>query len=176
MPYFPSYIVAGTTFDKIIVLTAYPAPDWELTAILRGPDSIDLTAAPDGTNHHFIVTATVTATWPAGEYWYSLRVTNGDAVVEVEAGQTTIKPNLAVVGDGYDGRAHVQRVLAAIEAVLEKRATIDQERYKINNRELWRTPIPDLLVLRDRYRAELRRMNAARVGGLFDQHVRVRFQ
>ncbi len=143
---------------------------------MRGPDSIDLTAEPDGTNHHFIVAASVTATWQAGEYWYSLRVTDGDVVVEVEAGQTTIKPNLAVVGDGYNGRAHVQRVLAAIEAVLEKRATNDQERYTINNRELWRTPIPDLLVLRDRYRAELRRMNAARVGGLFDQHVRVRFQ
>jgi hypothetical protein len=176
MPYFPSYIVAGTTFDKIIVLTAYPAPDWELTAILRGPESIDLTAEPDSTNHHFIIAADITKTWSPGEYWYSLRATDGDVVVEVEAGKTTIKPNLALIADGYDGRSHVERVLAAIEAVLEKRATIDQERYKINNRELWRTPVPDLLVLRDRYRAELRRMNAARVGGLFDQHVRVRFQ
>ena len=176
MPYFPSYIVAGTTFDKIIVLTAYPAPDWELTAILRGSESIDLTAEPDGTNHHFIIAADITKTWSPGEYWYSLRSTDGDVVVEVEAGKTTIKPNLALIADGYDGRSHVERVLVAIEAVLEKRATIDQERYTINNRELWRTPIPDLLVLRDRYRAELRRMNAARVGGLFDQHVRVRFQ
>ncbi len=105
-----------------------------------------------------------------------MRATDGTTVVEIEAGQITIKPDLASISATHDGRNHVQRVLDAIEAVLERRATQDQEKYKINNRELWRTPLSELLVLRDRYRSELRRMRAAAKGGLFDQAVRVRFR
>lgn len=173
---FPSSTSAGLTFDRTATLTAYPAPDWELSAVLRGPAVIDLQAEPSGTAHRFYVTATEAADWEPGDYWYSVRATRGDDVVEVEAGQITIKPDLAMLSAGHDGRNHVQRVLEAIEAVLEKRATIDQERYKINNRELWRTPISELLVLRDRYRSELRRMKAGRNGSLFNQAVRVGFR
>ncbi|MEY4055620.1 MAG: hypothetical protein RL519_955 [Pseudomonadota bacterium] len=172
----PSSITAGTTFDRTVILTAYPAPDWALRAYLRGPQSIDLEAAAEGHGHRFLAQATDTAGWAAGEYWYSLRATNGGDVVEVESGQITIKPDLAEAGAGHDGRDHLRRVLDAIEAVIERRATIDQERYTSNNRELWRTPIPELLMLRDRYRAEIRRMKAASKGALFDQHVRVRFR
>ena len=176
MTHLPTSITAGTTFDRTVILTAYPAPDWAVLAYLRGPQSIDLESVADGSNHRFTVPALETAGWAAGEYWYSLRATNGVDVVEVESGQITIKPDLAALEAGHDGRAHVQKVIDAIEAVLEKRATLDQQRYTINNRELWRTPIPELLMLRDRYRAELRRMKAASKGALFDQHVRVRFR
>lgn len=176
MTIFPSTASAGLTFDKTATLTAHPAPDWQLAAVLRGPGSIDLAAEPDGSNHRFHVAAADTAEWTPGAYWYSIRATRGAEVVEVEAGEIAIKPDLAAMGDGHDGRVHVQRVLDAIEAVLEKRATIDQERYRINNRELYRTPISELLALRDRYRAELRRMKAGVKGGLFDQAVRIRFR
>ena len=158
--------------------------------MLRGPGAINLTAqvatitipntgglpAASGSYHRFRISAAETAQWEPGVYWYSIRATDGTDVVEVEAGEITIKPDLAGLSAGHDGRLHVQRVLDAIEAILEKRATIDQERYRINNRELYRTPIPDLLALRDRYKAELRRMKAMAKGGLFDQAVRVRFR
>lgn len=177
MSNFPSSITAGTTFDRTVILTAYPAPDWQLSAYLRNAHDLTLQALAEETNHRFLVAASVTALWSPGDYWYALRVSNGTEVHEIETGQVTIKPDLAAVHGEYDGRNHVQKVIDAIEAVLEKRATLDQQRYTINNRELWRTPIPELLRLRDRYRAELRRMNAARrPGGLFDQHVRVRFR
>ena len=78
-----------------------------------------------------------------------------------------MRPDIAQLAAGHDARSHVQRVLDAIEAVLEKRATLDQEQYRINNRELRRTPIADLLKLRDRYRMELQRAKAARNGTLF---------
>lgn len=176
MTIFPSTASAGLTFDKTATLTAYPAPAWQLSAVLRGPGSIDLPAEPVGSNHRFRVTATDTAQWAPGAYWYSIRATDGTDVVEVEAGEIVIKPDLAAAAEGHDGRIHAQRVLGAIEAVLEKRATLDQERYRINNRELYRTPISELLALRDRYRAELRRMKAGAKGGLFDQAVRISFR
>ena len=173
---FPASTSAGLTFNRPATLTAHPAPDWQLEAVLRGAGAMEITAEADGTGHRFLVPATETAAWEPGDYWYSIRASMDGVVVEVETGQITIKPDLAGLDAGHDGRGHVQRVLDAIEAVLEKRATIDQEKYSINNRELRRTPIPDLLILRDRYRSELRRMKAARKGGLFNQAVRVGFR
>ena len=173
---FPSKTSAGLTFDRTTTLTAYPATDWQLSAALRGPGAINLTAQAVGDAHQFLVPASETADWEPGDYWYSVRATRDGTVVEVEAGQIKITPDLATLDAGHDGRDHVRRVLDSIEAVLEKRATLDQQSYKINNRELARTPIPELLILRDRYRSELRRMMAARKGGLFDQAVRVRFR
>lgn len=176
MTIFTSTASAGLTFDRTATLTAYPAPAWLVTAVLRGPGSINLTAQPEGTTHRFRVAASATAQWLPGAYWYSIRATDGTDVVEVESGEINIKPNLAAMSAGHDGRDHVQRVLDAIEAVLEKRATLDQERYRINNRELYRTPIADLLKLRDRYKAELRSMKAMASGNLFSQTARVRFR
>ncbi len=173
---FPTSISAGLTLDRTTTQTAYPAPAWTLSAVLRGPSQINLTSEPADVSHRFLVAASETGEWSPGDYWYSVRATDGTTVVEVEAGQITIKPDLASISATHDGRNHVQRVLDAIEAVLERRATQDQEKYKINNRELWRTPLSELLVLRDRYRSELRRMKAAAKGGLFDQAVRVRFR
>lgn len=160
----PQKITAGLTFEARLTLPDYPAPSWAVQLLLRGPKSIDLTAVPDGNAHVIRAAAGVTATWPAGDYWYSLRATSGDEVVEAESGQLIILPDLASAGDGYDGKSHAQRTLEAIEAVIEKRATMDQERYRINNRELYRTPIGDLIKLRDMYRIEVRREKDAACG------------
>lgn len=174
---FPDKIGAGLTFEKPVTLTAYPAPDWVLSVALRGPGSINLTATADGNQHLLSASAAETAAWVPGVYWYSARVAKGVDVFEVEAGQVTITADLSVSGDGFDGRSHAQRTLEAIEAVIEKRASLDQERYRINNRELYRTPIADLLKLRDLYRAEVRREQAAARGqNLFGATVRVRLR
>lgn len=174
--FFPNSFSAGLTFDKSAPLTAFPAPDWTLSAVLRGPSVINLTAESVGRIHRFYVPASETANWEPGNYWVSVRAERDGEIVEIENDEIVIKPDLSGAAEGYDGRDHVRRVLDSIEAVIEKRATLDQERYKINNRELFRTPISELLVLRDRYRSELRRMTAAKKGGLFDQAVRVRFR
>lgn len=173
----PDKIGAGLSFDRLVTLTAYTAPDWVLSVVLRGPGSIVLTASADGTQHRLTATAAETGAWVPGVYWYSARVTKGADVFEVENGQITIAADLANATDGHDGRTHAQRTLEAIEAVIEKRASMDQERYRINNRELYRTPIGDLIKLRDLYRAEVRREQAAARGkSLFGAAVRVRLR
>lgn len=165
---FPSSITAGLTLDRRAIAAAYPAPEWRLQAVLRGPGLIGtLQAEPDGHNHRFRVSAAETAKWVPGDYWYSVRALQGETVLELEAGKISVQIDLAQEGTGFNGASHTERVLAAIEAVLERRATLDQEEYRINNRELKRTPIADLLRLRDRYRMELQRAKAARNGKLF---------
>lgn len=178
---FPATITAGLNLTFRAAVPDFPPPGWELIAHLRGPKAIDLEATADGSAHLFDVKAAATQAWPAGTYAYSVRATNGGDVIEVEAGQVVVRADLAGIGDGHDARSHVEKVLEAIEAVIEGRATRDQERYEIDvggtRRELVRTPIPDLLRLRDRYREELRRMNAAARGhsSLLGRPVRVRF-
>lgn len=176
MSIIPAKIKAGLTFFIGPITTDYAAPDWSLSLKLRGPLAIDISGTPDGAGHILRAEAAATAEWTAGLYAYTLRATDAaGTVVEIEAGQTTVEADLAAIGPGHDSRDHVRRTLEAIEAVLERRATLDQEKYRINNRELWRTPVADLLRLRDRYKAELRMMNAKARGGLFNQRVRVSF-
>lgn len=174
---FPDKISAGISLSLRATLPAYHPDDWALSAILRGPVAIDLIATADGSQHLFSATAATTATWSPGLYWYSVRASNGGEVQEVETGQLTVAADLAAAGGSFDGRSFAQRSLEAIEAVLEKRASMDQERYRINNRELYRTPIADLLKLRDRFRAEVRQEQAAARGkNLFGGTVRVRLR
>ena len=177
MSILPQRISAGITFDRPIVLTAYPASEWTLSVALRGVGEINITAVAESDTHRLLVDAETTSNWMAGKYWYTARVYDGEAnLFEVESGEIIIDPDLSMASAGFDGSTHAQRTLAAIEAVLEKRATRDQEKYSINNRELSRTPISDLLLLRDRYRTQVRQEMKAKRGDLFNTSVRVVFR
>lgn len=160
----PERITAGTTASFSLALTAFPAPDWSLRLIMRGPTAIDLPSTPDGALHLFEAAASKTGEWESGAYWYSLRATNGGEVHEVETGTVYVDPDLASLPAGYDGRTHARKTLEAIEAVIEGRASKDQDSYRINNRELRRTPVAQLLKLRGVYRREVAQESDARRG------------
>lgn len=149
--FLPTRINAGVTFEKRVSLSQYLAPAWVLLLLLRGPSNKDVTAAADGSAHVLALGAAETSAMTPGDYAYSLRVKSGGTVHEVEAGRLTLAPDLANLAAGSDTRSQARRTLDAIDAVIEKRASQDQEKYRINNRELWRTPLADLLLLRDRY-------------------------
>lgn len=172
----PDTIHAGATFDAAVTLPAYPAPEWTLQLILRGPGQIDLASIDDGEGHRITASPAVTSGWTAGAYWWALRATDGAAVHQVAEGELRVVADLALVDSAFDGRSHAQRVLAAIEAVIEGRATTDQQAYTIAGRSLQRMPIADLLVLRSRYRDEVRRQQQARAGqSLLGRQIKVRF-
>lgn len=154
------------------------AADWTLTAIIRGPAAIDLTAvADDPITHTFAVSAEDTAKWAPGLYAFSVRATRGADVLELANGQFRILQDLAAAAAGFDPRSENEKALDAIKAVLASKASQDQMRYRINNRELWRTPVSDLLKLKAHYtvavRGERRRKNG---GGSFGRTIPVNFQ
>lgn len=174
---FPDEIGAGLTFDFLLTLTAYPAPDWTVSAHLRGSSAINLTATAEGSQHRFHAEAATTAGLAPGAYWYTMRATDGTTVVEVESGDVEIKPDITSETGTYDGRTQAQIALDAIDAVLANRATLDQERYRINNRELYRTSIEDLLKLRAFYYEQVKREKSAACGkNPFGAVVRVRLR
>lgn len=176
---FPSQITAGTTFKFSLNLTAYPAVNWAVFAYLRGAHAIDMQAEPQGNMHVFNIPTSITKEYQAGHYGYSLRaihVESGD-VDEIDAGSTEVITDLSTVSTHQDFRSHARKTLDALEAVIEGRASLDQERYRLNNRELYRTPLTDLIKLRNQYRAEVAREQASTSGrSVFGKTLRVRLE
>jgi hypothetical protein len=153
-----SEIVAGDTLDFSTEVANYtPADGWTLKFRLvprvSGTAILLTSAASDGL-HRVQVGPTTTDDWTAGEYsWYSW-VEKAGASYSVGQGQVTIKPDPRTTSAPLDNRSHARKTLEAIEAVIEGRATKDQQEYSIGDRTLKRMPIADLLKFRDRYRGE----------------------
>tara|TARA_R110001599_G_scaffold187500_1_gene381983 strand:+ start:325 stop:942 length:618 start_codon:yes stop_codon:yes gene_type:complete len=159
----PTEWVSGDTIIWDTQVPDYPATDgWTLSYILKSQNAhiASFNASADGADYTVTITASTSDGYTAGEYHYQAFVTKGAERFIVDNGKVTIKKNFADSGN-YDDRTHAKIVLDAIESVIEGRATKDQESYSIAGRSLERTPIPQLLVLRDRYRAEVVREDRA---------------
>ena len=120
-----------------------------------------------GGSHQFTITATeisdayivevpsaTTADYNAHEYkWYAFITRSSDSErVAVDDGHAHLVVDYA--NTNADVRSHAKTVLDAIEATIEGRASQDQMSYSIAGRSLSRMSVTDLLMFRDRYRAE----------------------
>lgn len=159
---FPDRIKAGLSFLCFVRAPDYLAPDWTLTAYLRGTGTKDIVAEGDGETHTFRLTSATTAELAPGQYAYTIRASDGTDVFEVESGTLDVVADLKGAAEGHDTSTHAQRVLASIEAVIEGRASKDQQSYTINGRTLVRTPIAELMEMRKLYRKEARQERRGR--------------
>jgi len=169
----PTTLTAGDTWQWTVTLPAYPpSAGWTLHYAIRGAAPVDVTATPDGADGYAIaVPAARSAALPGGRYPWAAFVTNAAGErVTVREGAVTIRPNLA--GPSGDQRSHAERMLAAIEGLLQGRVTRDVESYTINGRSLVHLPIAELERLRARYAAEVRQQ---RRPGRFGRTIGVRF-
>jgi len=162
-----SFLRAGDTWAWRDSYPDFKASDgWVLTySLVNASLKIDLPGGgitADGVDFAVTVAAITTAGYAPGDYTQVAKVTKSGAVHTVGSSDLKILPNLSAV---TDTRSHARKVLEAIEAVLERRATLDQESYTIGIRSLARTPIPELIKLRDRYRQEVNAEKAAEAIG-----------
>lgn len=144
-------------------LGAYPPADgWALKYKFRSATAgFTLDAIEDGGGYLASVPATTTTGYGAGSYSWLAYVVRGADKFEVGRGTLAVDASL----DDGDPRSHARKVLDAIEALLENRASQDQMNYSISvggsSRSLGRTPLADLISLRSRYRAEVKAEEAA---------------
>ena len=166
----PEQLVAGDrwTWKRSDLSGMYPPADFSLSYTAdkegAGATQIQIAATVSGSEFVVEVASATTATYVAGRYRWQAYITRlaDSQRISVASGSFEVRPNLAA--STADPRSHVKKVLDAIEAIIEQRATMDQMSYSIQGRTLARTPINDLLVLRDRYRAEYQReLNAERL-------------
>lgn len=154
----PTKVIAGDTAQWEKSLPDYPASaGWVLVyTLINAAAKITITAAADGDDYVVTQPSATTAAWAKGKYKYQARVTLAGVSHTVETGDMEVAANFATETT-LDGRSHARKVLDAVEAVLEGRATKDQEEYTIGDRSLKRTPIEKLYELRQRYKAEVSR-------------------
>ena len=174
----PPAITAGVTFSHVFTLTAFPAPDWQLKLLLRGPQIINLSAQAEANQHRFQVNALDSKDWLAGKYQYWLRAYRSHDIHECDSGYIKVLVNADSINHPLDTRSHEQIVVDNINALLEDRANLKQKSYSINGRSLERYGLDELLKLKHQYEWILKRRAAAKQKGhsLYMGGIRWRFQ
>lgn len=174
----PAKIRAGDTLKFKDTLAKYSAADgWVLKYALVNPDSkIALSSSASGASHQFNVALTSSKEWRAGVYRWQAYVDGVDSEKHtVGTGQVTVLPDFSQ--GPSDQRHHVEKVLAAIEATLEGKASDDAETAEINGLSIKRYSPEQLLVWRAKYRGELNNIKRAEriSNGLGGGRIGVRF-
>jgi hypothetical protein len=155
----------------------YPPASYSLKYSLRLHSTgteIEITANESGNDYLVEVASATTAGYTAGFYaWQAYIIRTSDSE-RVRIGSGTVEVLANRDSATGDPRTHARIVLDAIEAVIESRATKDQEEYSINGRSLKRTPLDALVKLRTHYRAEVN-AEVAREHGTGSRKLLMRF-
>lgn len=154
----PTKIIAGDriAWKRSDLHSDYPNDEYTLSYILKrdtsGSEGIDITASASGNDYLIEVASATTATWAADTYkWESFITRDSDSQRHrLGWGSCVVHPDFSSATT--DPRSHAQKVLEAIEAVLEGRASKDQDTLTVEGMTLVRTPVEDLLMLRSKYR------------------------
>lgn len=173
----PAALLAGDTAKWLKTLPDYPASEgWTLTyTLVSAANRITFSASASVDDYLVTVTAATTAAWMAGAYEWRAQVSKAGEVFTVATGTVTVQPSF---GAAVDSRSHARKVLSNIEAYLENSGNLSAASYEIAGRKLQRISLPELIALRDKYKGEVIREDAAaNVGrGLPDRRrVLVRF-
>lgn len=153
---------------------------WELTyALVNSGGKIDITAVAATDDFLITLAAAATALYSAGIYSWQAYVTKTTERYLVDSGTIEISPNFAgKSAAGYDDRSHVKRVLDALEATLEQRASRDQSATVIGGEVVGKMPIQRLLEFRDKYKnyyEQEKRAERVKNGLGHDGNILVRF-
>jgi hypothetical protein len=161
--------------------TDYPTASYALSYefnLVDGSTAANFTLTATESNDEYIIEVSNTTSYTSGEYnWVSYITRSSDSArIKLSEGFTEIQENYATTTSSV--RSHAKKVLDAIEAVIENRATMDQSSMSIAGRSLSRLTIDELLQFRDRYKAEyLKEVKKARIKNKKDSGntIKVRF-
>ena len=156
----PATIVAGDLLQwkRTDLGTDYTNGSYTLSykARLEGTGStvITITASASGDDYLVSVGQSTTASYTAGDYrWQAYITRNSDSErLTIDSGTFEVAANRSA--STADPRSHAKTMLDKLESILEGRADGDVAAYSINGRSLTKLDITDLLMWRDRYRAD----------------------
>jgi len=161
--------------------TDYPTASYALSYefnLVDGSTAANFTLTATESNDEYIIEVSNTTSYTSGEYnWVAYITRSSDSArIKLSEGFTEIQENYATTTSSV--RSHAKKVLDAIEAVIENRATMDQSSMSIAGRSLSRLTIDELLQFRDRYKAEyLKEVKKSRIKNKKDSGntIKVRF-
>lgn len=145
----------------------YPTAQYSLSYefnLIEGATVSNFTLTATESNNEYVIESANTTSYTKGEYnWIAYITRSSDSVrVKIGEGYTEIQDNYATTTASV--RSHAKKVLDAIEAVIENRATMDQSSMSIAGRSLSRLTVDELMTFRDRYKVEyLKEIKKARI-------------
>jgi len=134
-----------------------PGDGWTLTYRFGRADeaTITVTGSDNGDQTHLIsISPAVSATFVQGVYYYQASVSDGTDRYTVASGNVLVTPDFASV-ENPDTRTHARKVLDAIEAVLEERATQSQLSISVAGQSITMLSPEELIRWRSVYKAEV---------------------
>lgn len=158
---FPSVFTAGDSLSFVDPLPDYPASDgWTLTyALSNGDQQYQVSGSAQGDDHLVEAPTSSTRAWSPGEYRWQAFISKGADRHTLGRGRVEIRPDF--LSSAADPLSHVERTLQALEAMIEGRASSDQQTMTLNGRSLTRMPVEELLKWRSQYKAEALRLKKA---------------
>ena len=153
----PSEIIAGTTIEWVDEATTaginetISSPDWTLEYFLRTNTASEGhiatgTQYQNSTGWQFTISATDSAGFAAGDWFWSARAFKSGKVFEIGNGELVVKQSLQYTGtpSAIDNRTQTEidldAVTAAIRAIIADKAA----EYSIGNRRFKRIDLPEL--------------------------------
>lgn len=154
----PLSIRSGNTVKWRKSLTDYPANDgWALTYTLTLQSDfskrLQVSAVADSADFVTTLSAAQTAALTVGTYNLFGSVLKSGERYDIFTGTIEVKPDLAALTTG-DYRSDIKKKLDAVEAAILGKATNDQQSMQINGRAVTRYSLAEMLVLRDRLKAD----------------------
>jgi len=155
----PTKFTAGDTVTFNRVHSDYcPADGWALAYTLAGQGGIikQRQGVPVDDGFDFEFTADDTAGLARGSYRLVGRVTRGTQAHTIYNGELEVLQNIFAAETAVDTRHRLEKRLEAINAVIDGRASTDQQYLAIGGRTLQRMPYAELKELRNDTRLELK--------------------
>ena len=156
----PSEIIAGTTIEWVDEATTagidetISSPDWTLEYYLRTNTSSEGHTATgtqysNSTGWQFTISATDSAGFAAGNWFWSARAFKSGKVFEIGNGELVVKQSLQYTGTpaALDNRTQAEQDLDAVTAAIRALVSDKAQEYSIGNRTFKRI---DIKALRDR--------------------------
>ncbi len=171
----PRSFIAGETLEWSKSLANYAATEWTLKYSLRGPGTApaDITATADGEEFLVDASSTYTAALTAGTWRLVGWVESGSEKHYVYDEDVIVKA--APATGTLETRSTAKIIVDAIDALLTGKASLDQKRYRIADRELERYEPEQLLKFRTYYWNEYVKEERAKRGGSMMRNINCGF-
>jgi hypothetical protein len=146
---------------------AITSGDWTLTYYLRtnaSHEGATVVGTAYGNGWEFTISATTSADFDAGDWYWQAVATYSGETVTLGAGQLEVLQALDYTGlpSAYDGRSQAETDLASVQSAI--RAIITNgvvKSYTIGGRNLQKYELADLIALESKLKAEVKRERAA---------------
>lgn len=159
----PSSITAGDTVKWSKSFSDFLASDgWIITYYFANTsESFSVAGTAYQTNDHlFNLAGSDTENLTAGTFNYEAYAAKGSERSRVECGTLELEANFAT-GNPVDDRTQVKRTLDAINALLENKASADQQEVEVLGKKLKKMDIAELLKWQSKYEGMYRTEQAA---------------